>query len=191
MPRLVFVRHAVPQATPEVEPADWPLSEEGVAAARALELPAVARILASDEQKAIETVSLASGGSDIVVDADFGEVRRVESFDGDFRERRRAWIRGSLDERHIGWEPRGAVALRMGGALRRHRADTMVIGTHGMALTAWLVHAGVLPAGESAARYWERLEFPHVVRVETDEDFCNARFGPPCQRLPYDEPARP
>ena len=166
----------MPQATADIDPTRWPLSAEG-AAACALELPAGARIMASDERKAIETVSLASGCRDIIIDADFGEVRRVESFDAGFSERRRAWIRGSLDERHVGWETPDAVALRVLSALKRHCADTMVVGTHGMALTAWLVHMRLLGAGESAARYWERLEFPHVVLVETDDEFRNAQFG--------------
>jgi len=182
MPALFFIRHAAPEATAALSPAEWPLSVSGVAAARALELPAGARILASNERKAIETVEIASGTT-AIVDPDFGEVRRDEPFGDDFRQRRRAWIRGDRDDRHTGWETQEAAARRMTDGLRRHRADAMVVGTHGMVLTAWLVHSGLVHRGEPAAEFWEGLAFPEVVPVMADEALRDFRLVPRRERL--------
>lgn len=174
MPTIFLIRHAMPVATRDAPAADWPLSNAGIAAARALEVPQEARMLASNERKAIETVTQASRGAQVTTDAGFGEVRRVEPFGGDFRERRHAWVSGRCDERHRLWETQADVGRRFTEALRVHRAEQMVVGTHGMALTAWLVHVGALAAGDPAADFWARLAFPDMVVAAADDGLLRA-----------------
>ena len=66
--RLVLVRHAMPDVRPEVPAREWHLGDDGRGAARNLGqmLPVGARLVASDEPKAIETLAEASGRSDVV-----------------------------------------------------------------------------------------------------------------------------
>jgi hypothetical protein len=70
---------------------EWPLDEEGRAAARHLtaRLPADARLVASEERKAWQTLG---GGEDVVRDRRFNEVSRIEPWEGDFRQRRRVYV---------------------------------------------------------------------------------------------------
>ncbi len=98
----------------------------------------------------------------------FNEVQRDEPFDNDFRSRRRAWVEGKLDDRHAGWETPEEAASRFDEAVREYgeRGERLVIGSHGMVITAWLVHAGLLQPGVAAGRFWEALAFPELVEVD-------------------------
>src|SRR6478672_11406840 len=101
MPELILVRHAAPAFDREVAPWLWPLSPDGLAAARALRLPSGAYLLASDEVKAWQT--LAHAGR-VMTDARLREVRRDgEPWDGPYRDLRRSYVDGT---EHPGWEPR-------------------------------------------------------------------------------------
>ncbi len=167
---LHLVRHAMPEASERVAPDSWVLSQAGRRAARLLrgELPAGAVLLASTETKAIETVALAAGVASSLVrqDPDFSEVARPgEPFDDHHRDRRLAWICGALDACHQGWETWSGAAYRFQRGLDRVAGcDKMVVGTHGMVMTAWLVETGRLPC-EAAGDFWAGLLFPavHVV----------------------------
>ncbi|GAB3578506.1 histidine phosphatase family protein [Calidifontibacter terrae] len=170
--KVVLVRHAMPQLEADVRPEDWLLSPVGGAAATSLRalLPVEATWRSSPEPKARDTLRLAAPTARIEQDPDFGEVRRDEPFAGDFRARRAAWIVGDLDDRHRGWESPQQVADRFAGALARAvvGADPelpVVIATHGMAMTAWLVRGvGVLPP-QRAVQFWSELACPDVVTV--------------------------
>lgn len=98
------------------------------------------------------------GGVAITQDARFGEVRRTEPFDEDFKARRRAWVEGHLDERHEDWQSPWDAATRFDLAVSEHsaRGDLLVIASHGMVLTAWLAHIGLVAAGQAASHYRER-----------------------------------
>lgn len=164
-----LVRHAMPQVRTDLAPDAWALSAEGARAARELRgaLPSDATVVSSPERKAIETVRLATA-RDPMVCAQFAEVDRPgEPFDGDPRPRQRAWVQGWLDERHQGWESPGAAAARFAAGIATAPAvPHLVVGTHGMVLTAWLVSIGRLPAGVVAGDWWGQLTLPAVVRVE-------------------------
>lgn len=169
---LIFVRHAMPLVDPSLPAREWPLSDEGRLAARRLDLtvPAEARVLASTEAKAIQTVSLVTDTprDRVLTDSGFDEVRREEPIDEGYADRRAAWVRGEPDDRHSGWETFEEVGERMDSAVRRHHSPAMVIGVHGMALTAWLVRAGLVNPGPAAVDFWASLEFPEIVEVTRD-----------------------
>lgn len=169
---VVLVRHADPAATPDADPRRWPLSAEGRAAARRLQerLPSGLWV-ASTETKARETLELAAGGAvPVPQDEGFDEVRREgEPFGEHFQAGRYAWIAGRHDERHTGWETRQQAADRFEDAVRRHAPDAaegvLVVGTHGMVLTAWLVLVARRLDPEHATRFWTDLRLPDVIEV--------------------------
>lgn len=167
--RLVLVRHAMPEVRPDIPAPHWHLGEDGRLAARRLRhvLPAHAYLVASDEPKAVETLAEASGRSDVLVDADFGEVRRPNAPSGQIhRALAAAYLRGAA---HAGWEAHSAVVRRFHAAVLQHLAiasaggKAVVVGTHGMAMTMWLF-ARVRSGGDRVA-FWTALTFPDVVVV--------------------------
>lgn len=168
---LVLVRHAMPAATPDQPPHQWPLSAQGREAAARLTplLPREAQWVSSPEPKAAETLQIAAPGNQrLLTDAGFVEVHRpAEPFDDHVQERRRAWVEGRLDDRHTGWETPGQAAERFAAAIARHSGGgVLVVGTHGMVLTAWLVEIGYVPAGRAAGNLWAGLRLPDAITVE-------------------------
>jgi 8-oxo-dGTP pyrophosphatase MutT (NUDIX family) len=154
---------------PEVDatrpPGEWILSSDGINAAAALRLEALAAsAVSSPERKAVQTVALALRlpESAVATAVSFREVDRVESVHDGFRDARRAWIAGRLDERHEGWETPDAAARRFHEALLAQDARHVVVGTHGMVLTAWLASQGLVA---DAVAFWEALRFPDVVEI--------------------------
>ncbi|GAA1751455.1 histidine phosphatase family protein [Luedemannella helvata] len=157
------MRHAMPLIDPDTDLATWPLSADGVAAARALGplLPAGAVLVSSDEPKAHATLSLATG-RDVVIDARLREVARPrELFSDDFAQARRAYVAGSPPP---GWERPAAVARRIADVISAHRVPgrPLVLAGHGMAFTTWLA-AGLLVA--DPARFWSDLRLPDAFEV--------------------------
>jgi len=158
---LILLRHAMPAYEEFVPPNEWPLSEAGHAAARALELPPNPYLAASDEPKAWQTLE---PFGPVVRDARFGEVRREnEPWDGPYHELRRAYVDGSD---HVGWEARAAVVARFDEAVAEHSVlasgRPLVVASHGMAMTVWLTARTGLP---SPGAFWESLRFPDVLAV--------------------------
>lgn len=170
--RVIAVRHAAPQVSDDVPPHAWPLSPTGRAAARGLRLPDRTAAVASDERKAVETLTLALGVADVPTDQRFAEVHRpVEPVSPGFRESRRAWVEGRLDSRHDGWEAPADAAARFDDGVRAHAGDgtgghDIVVATHGMVLTAWLVATGHVVPGPPAGAFWLGLRLPDVVAVD-------------------------
>ncbi len=168
MSRIYLLRHAMPVLDETVPSADWPLSAQGRTAAQAIgrALPRDGIRLTSPEPKARETLALACPGP-AMVDARLGEVCRPPEPIGDgHRAVRRDWVAGRLDQRHRGWESPSHAASRFAAAIAEHRSDTMVVATHGMVLTAWLVSIGHVEGGQPAARFWEAMALPDVVVVD-------------------------
>lgn len=165
---VTFVRHALPEVDPHTRPSEWGLSTAGVDAAMALDIPSDATIVSSPELKALQTVTLATGVAEdaVVIDPAFREVDRIEAVHDGFREARRAWVAGERDERHEGWEVLEQAANRLTDGLRRYDAPRLLVGTHGMVLTAWMVSCGAIDPGLPAVDFWESLSFPHVLTVE-------------------------
>ena len=164
---ITLIRHAEPLVMPGTDPAAWPLSADGVRAARGLRphLPDAASFVASTERKAVETLAHAI---DREPDRDdrFDEVRRPgERFDDDVHARRRAWVEGALDARHAGWETPDEAASRFDDGVRARQGD-LVVATLGMILTSWLVRIGRVAAGAEAGEFWARLRFPDLIDVD-------------------------
>lgn len=166
--RLTLVRHAMPAVDVALPAGAWPLSELGTAAAAALRLDAADEtlVVSSPERKAHDTVALALPSAPVTTDERFREVDRVEQVHDDFRAARAAWIAGALDDRHAGWEKPDAAAQRFHDGLLAHAAEHLVVGTHGMVLTAWLVARGLVPDGQGAVEFWDALRLPDVIDLE-------------------------
>ncbi len=125
--------------------------------------------VSSPELKAVETLRCArqTRDAEIVEDDRLGEVFRPdEPFDARFAERRRAWVEGRPDERHAGWESMDDAARRFDEAVTaRAGSRSLVVGTHGLVLTAWLVSIGQVEPGSPAGAFWARLSLPDLIRV--------------------------
>ncbi|MGH3503939.1 MAG: histidine phosphatase family protein [Nocardioidaceae bacterium] len=175
---IILVRHAMPEVVPEVPPEGWHLSQEGreSAARLATLLPANAAVVSSEEPKAWETVAASS--DDVVRDRRFNEVRRpAEPWRADVRPHRMRYVAGAL---HPGWERHVDVAARFQAAVDEHvsRVDgrPVVIATHGMAMTLWLVGRGaILPA--DAGDFWSDLRFPDCFVVDAATGAAHRRAG--------------
>lgn len=169
----MLIRHAEPEASPSLDPAQWPLSSAGRRGARQLRRGVLldgARWVSSEERKAVQTLQCLSPQRQgtIIEDGRFNEVRREEPFDGDFRSRRLAWVEGKLDGRHARWETRHEATSRFDAAVRTYArsGERLVIASHGMIMTAWLVSQGLVGAGEDAGRFWRSLRFPDLIDVD-------------------------
>ncbi|MBO0811350.1 MAG: histidine phosphatase family protein [Microlunatus sp.] len=167
---VIIVRHAEPEVRADLPPASWPLSPAGRLAAAGLHgtLPAAAGLASSSELKAIETICLAAAVEPeaVTVDDHFGEVRRPgEPFDDHHRDRRLAWITGRPDARHAAWETPEQAARRFQDGLDQLDGEIVVVGTHGMIITAWLVAIGEVRPGDAAGACWQQLAFPDVLTI--------------------------
>ncbi|WP_417556319.1 NUDIX domain-containing protein [Microbacterium sp.] len=167
MRRITFVRHAMPEVDAAVAPTEWPISAEGSKSASALRLqtgPAV-RVISSPERRARETAAsaLTVSPSEVDVADSFREVDRQEAVHRGFRDARRAWVAGRLDSRHDGWETPDAAARRFHHGLLAHPAEHLIVSTHGMVLTAWIVAMGLVRPGDAAVAFWESLAFPDII----------------------------
>jgi len=165
--KVILLRHAAPEVRPGVRPERWSLSDDGRQAARLLrgQLPERAVLASSREAKAIETPGCRSGSTSLAHRRNFGEVQRVEPFDDHHHSRRLAWVRNELDDRHIGWETPSQAAVRFQAGLDAID-DDVVVATHGMVMTAWLVARGIVEPGQSAGACWIRLTFPALVTAQ-------------------------
>jgi broad specificity phosphatase PhoE len=157
---LFLVRHAMPVVSRELAPGGWPLTPEGRARGEQLRqtLPARAYTVCSDERKAWETLG---GAPSMVRDPRFNEVLRFgELWGADHRRLRRLYIEGA---EHAGWEAHSAVVRRFDSGVTAHTAIAdgrpVVLVTHGMAMTLWMVSRGLVPAAD-AGRFWSELAFP-------------------------------
>lgn len=166
--RVTFLRHAMPQVNETQPPGDWVLSPAGIAAAVALRVDgSAATAVSSPERKAVQTVAhaLSLPESAVATDSAFREIDRVEQVHADFRDTRRAWIAGLLDERHEGWETPDAAAQRFHEGLLGHPAEHLIVSTHGMVLTAWLLAQGLIERADDAVVFWDALRLPDVLEV--------------------------
>ncbi len=164
---LYVVRHAMPVADPNQDPATWPLSEAGRRAAHALVegLPNDALLVASDEPKAWQTLDPTGDGHTVIKDSRLREVRRPdEAFNDDFHVTRRSFVNG---DDHAGWENRRVVAVRVQSAVDDYHVAAgdrpLVIAGHGMALTVWICSAVGL---SDPGAFWAALRFPDLLLVD-------------------------
>lgn len=166
---LYLVRHAMPDASSGRPSRDWPLRSDTGPAVMALagRLPEAARLFASDELRARDT--LAGTGRDVATDPGFGEVRRGAEIWGDgFAVLRRRWLSGQVLP---GWESQDRAFQRFDAAVDRAMvvdSGEVVVATHGMVMCNWLVGRGLLGPGE-VADFWNALTFPDLLRADLAE----------------------
>lgn len=171
---FIVIRHALPDLDPQVPPDQWHLGDAGRAAARRLAtiLPTRPYLVASEEPKAIETLDEAATDiaattiTEVFTEPDFGEVRRPHQWlePDAHRHQVTAWLTGTPLP---GWEPLTDVAMRFEEAVERHAevADhqaTLVVGTHGMAFSAWLSARVLIP---DAATFHATLRYPDAYSI--------------------------
>ena len=178
---LILVPHAMPAFGPRTPPHEWPLGNDGHAAAQVLAdaLPVGSHLAASAEPKAWQTLE---PSGPVVCDPRFNEIRRTEPWEGNYRQLRRADVEG-VD--HSDWEPRTQVVERFGSAIDEHRdiaaGRPLVVATHGMAMTVWLTAGIGLP---DPGAFWADLRFPDAHCVEQVGVRAVRRHGPhPAVRL--------
>lgn len=161
---LVLVRHAMPLIDPDADPATWPLSPAGEAAARAAGhlIPAGAVLVSSDEPKAYQTLAAATGGP-VIAEPGLREVARpIEPYADDFATARLAYVAGDPPP---DWEPPAAVVARVDAAIARHHVQErdLVMAGHGMAFTTWLAAHGLV---DDPQAFWRDLRLPDVLAVD-------------------------
>ena len=161
---IILVRHAMPKLEPGVDPAQWTLGDDGVAAARAMGhlLPAGAVLVSSDEPKAHATLTAMVPGRPVPLDPRLREVSRpLEPFDDGFRAARLAYVAGDPPG---GWEAPAAVAARIDAAMNAHRrpGQPLVLAGHGMAFTTWLAARGLI---DDPPAFWSDLRLPDLFLV--------------------------
>lgn len=159
----------MPRVDAATAPDLWELSAEGVAAAVGHPLAAAgATVVSSPELKSLQTTALMTGVGEDAVAADprFREVDRVERVHDGFRAARAAWVAGDFDDRHAGWETPDAAAQRFHEGILAHPVEHLIVGTHGMALTAWMVAQGIIAPGHPAVAFWDALGLPDVIEID-------------------------
>jgi broad specificity phosphatase PhoE len=168
----------MPIVEPDVPSEQWRLGDEGRAAARSLRplLSEPAYFVASDAPKVVQTLEELAGDTSVSIDPGFREVRRPHIWSDDYRMVARAYVTGTRPDR---WEHHSQVADRFAAAVARHAAlavagsRTLVIGTHGLAPTIWLMT--VMRLDPSPAQFWERLSFPDIIDVNLLEGTATRR----------------
>ncbi|MBI4941471.1 MAG: histidine phosphatase family protein, partial [Actinobacteria bacterium] len=87
---------------------------------------------------------------------------------GGWRAERQAYVAGTA---HPGWEPQADVAARfdagVAAALAAAGSAGVVVASHGMAITCWLVARGLVAAPD-AAEFWSTLRQPDLLAVDLD-----------------------
>jgi broad specificity phosphatase PhoE len=166
---LLIVRHAMPAATPDLPSHEWGLTKEGRAAAEALvdALPVGARLVSSEERKAWET--LGGAANRVARDGRFDEVHRpADLWQDDVRELRVRYVAGT---RHRRWERQADSAARFESGVADHSKAAgrapVVVATHGMVMTIWLVSRGALTEAQAGA-FWSALRFPDAFVLGSD-----------------------
>jgi len=168
---VVLVRHALPEVTPGVAPANWPLLESSredcVLLAHHLPEKLAPVVLTSPERKADETARVIALRRSLQwrVDPRLREVERPDEWSDNYRERAEAYLAdGGCD----GWEPHAKVVARVGAAvdeaLREFPEGDLVVAGHGLALTLFAASRW----GFAPAPFWRKLTFPDAWRFDLE-----------------------
>lgn len=168
-PALILIRHAMPEVTPEVHSAGWPLSqsakEDCVLLAHSLPRSLAPVVYTSPEVKAHETAAVIAlrRGLQVAADPGFGEVDHPYFWDEDYREAAATYLRVGARE---AWEPPEAVVARFAAAVDRarsaHPEGDLLIVNHGLALSLYLAaHAPI-----DLVPFWRALTFPDAWRFD-------------------------
>ncbi|HXH22188.1 MAG TPA: histidine phosphatase family protein [Dehalococcoidia bacterium] len=172
MPKLLLIKHSLPDVRPEHPPSRWRLSPEGsrraLDLAEALRLFGLARLYASSEPKASQTAALVAERLGVPWEARGGleeHHRDHEPFlpEEEFQERVAALF-ARPSERVFGDESADEARARFAAAVEALVADDDVgIVAHGTVISL-LVAA---KSGLDAFSLWRRLGLPSYVVLET------------------------
>jgi broad specificity phosphatase PhoE len=176
MARLILVKHAMPAIDEARPPKDWPISQEGrAAAARLATRLAPFRpgfVIASTEPKAADTGRIIAEGLEapVAFDADLVETRRETAGWGT-----RAEVEAGIerlfrrpDEVVYGEESADAAHARFAGAIERcqaaHSDAPLVVVAHGTVISLWVSRR----LGVDPMPLWRGLPLPGAVVMAED-----------------------
>ena len=169
MSSLILIRHAMPALDRAVPAHMWELDDVARESSRrlALCLPPDPLIVSSTETKACQTAEEihAVCGGGIRSDERLVEVVRGESWLDDHRCIAAEYVGGIQQP---GWEAQDAVASRFGAVIRElceESDDTVVVVTHGQAMSTWLAAEGLL---NDVVAFWSALTFPDAWGLRGD-----------------------
>lgn len=172
--RLILIKHARPQVDPERPPHEWPLSDEGRAAAgrlaERLRGTGIARVYHSDEAKALETADVLAAALGVPVEYrdglhehDRSNVPHMRS--NEYISHMELFFRRP-GECVLGLESADACAARfaeaVGSITAAHPAETVAIVSHGTVIALFLAGLG---AGHPFD-LWRRMGLPSYAVVD-------------------------
>ncbi len=168
MSLLYLIRHAATQRVPNVDPAQWTLSDKGFLAAVALAgqrfWPEIGRVVTSTERKALATVAPAAEMWRLPIEsrAAFDEVRR-----GSYVEDYEAAVHTFFaDPSHPpeGWESattaRERVVAGLEALLQEHPGQNLALVGHGLLWS--LLRAHLLGQPQVDADEWRAIQMPDI-----------------------------
>lgn len=174
MPKLILIRHSLPEIVPDLPASQWHLSLEGqrrcaaLAARLACHQPGL--VMTSLEPKAMETGQAVASILDLplVTATDLHEHQRDSvSFCADeiqFREHVKRLLEHP-DDRVFGEETGNQAHQRFSRAItlatQRHPSQNLAVVTHGTVLSMFVSRA----AGIKAVALWKRLGMPSFVAL--------------------------
>jgi broad specificity phosphatase PhoE len=169
MTRLVLVRHAEPLVTVNAPGEQWGLTDNGRNDARSLGVRLASRftttsVWTSPEERARETATLVCPSAAIRIREELSEVKKPWYASADENERAvRRFLKGEAID---GWESREDAL----GRLARLKAELgsserVVLVTHGVILTTWLVHEIGL---DDPFSFWSNLRIPDAWELDVE-----------------------
>jgi broad specificity phosphatase PhoE len=169
--QVVLIRHAEPRVSGDIPATEWPLTELGRNAARALERSlkgslSTTSLWTSPERKARETAALAFPS--LVADAR-DELREIErpwySSADEYAEAADSYLRREAVE---GWERREDVTDRIERLNRSlSSSERHVLVSHGLFITAWLDHEIGL---DGPLSFWSDLQMPDAWEINFEAE---------------------
>lgn len=189
--RLILIRHSVPDMRRDIPAAEWRLSADGVARARALaralEPPGAAKVFTSVEPKAVETAKALADvwGLEVEEAAGLHEHERPMAqllARDEFEQKVRELFRRPA-EIVFGAESADHARRRFTMAVMRliARADRdVVVVTHGTVLALFVAEA----TGVEPFAFWKRQDMPFAVTLRLPELALERVTGGSTTRLP-------
>lgn len=171
---LYLIRHAQSHPKPDLEEADWPLSELGQRQARGI-VPllrplGIGRLYCSPYKRCRDTLGpfAADRGLEVALDPGLRERKVVPGWCLDFTEVwRRSWedFSYAVEGCESSWTCRSRMAAAVEAIVARHPGETLGLGSHGNAIALFLHYADPSVNITDA----ERIRNPDILRVEHAE----------------------
>lgn len=172
MPKLILVKHSLPQILPEQPAREWRLSEKGrkrcAALAEALAVYAPQIVVTSVEAKAQETGAIVAQKLNIPCTSAPGLHEHERPFIDDptlFEARVRQFF-AQPDKLVFGTESANAAYERFAQAVNQveaqHADKTLAIVAHGTVITTFVAHHNAV----DAFAFWQKLDLPSFVVLD-------------------------